>query len=88
MGLLKNLDNMITAEEFLQEHPVISHYYDDEFNWEVVPTLQVQQAMIEFAKLYVEAALKAASENAQVTDWGYAVSKDSILNAYPLENIK
>jgi len=48
--------------------------------------------MCEFAKnlaeLHVEEALKIASKNAQVTDWGYAVSKDSILNAYPLENIK
>lgn len=83
MDLLKNLDNMITAEEFLQEHPVISHYYDDEFDWEVVPTLQVQQAMIEFAKLHVEAALKQASE--VIGDYG---ERDLILNAYPLDNIK
>jgi len=50
--------------------------------------------MIDFAKLHVEAALKAASEDGQakydpifevyVSD----VDKDSILKSYPLENIK
>ena len=56
--------------------------------------------MIEFAKLHVEAALKAASEKATVTPidheeisegsfrpiWG--VDDDSILKSYPLTNIK
>lgn len=50
-------------------------------------------AMIEFAKLHVEAALKAATNNAKMDsdpfdyedEW---IDKDSILNAYPLENIK
>ena len=46
-----------------------------------------------FAKLHVEAALKKASENAEsVYDseeecFINAVEQDSILNAYPLENI-
>jgi hypothetical protein len=60
----------------------------------------IKKAMIEFAKLHVEAALKAASEKATVTPidheeisegsfrpiWG--VDDDSILNSYPLDNIK
>lgn len=50
------------------------------------------EAMIEFAKLHVEAALKEASEQAEIeNDWDNQkgnISKDSILNAYPLENIK
>ena len=53
-------------------------------------------AMVEFAKLHVEAALKA-SEKASLTDFAYeflqegaydAIDKDTILNAYPLDNIK
>jgi len=53
----------------------------------------VKDAMIEFAKLHVEAALKEASENAEqkwikFTENDYEIDKDSILNAYPLENIK
>ena len=58
----------------------------------------VEKTMIEFAKLHVEAALKQASEEAKIT-YDYSgntgseycdefVDKDSILNSYPLENIK
>ena len=54
----------------------------------------VNKAMIEFAKLHVEAALKEASDNVDyetdgqehITDvW---IDKDSILNSYSLDNIK
>jgi len=80
-----------TAKQFYDEH-----YSDD--------TVVI---MRDYAKLHVEAALKAASENAYVeyidldtneifdyTDVitddnvGADVNKKSILNAYPLENIK
>lgn len=49
---------------------------------------------IELSKLHVEEALKQASEKAEIetVEWGlgidYIVDKDSILNAYPLTNIK
>jgi hypothetical protein len=52
----------------------------------------------EFAKLHVEAALKAAAENAETKEeasygvdeiyYTRVVDKDSILNAYSLTNIK
>lgn len=54
--------------------------------------------LIEFAKLHVEAALKEASEKSMLTDevcevlqehwFEEYIDKSSILNAYPLENIK
>ena len=51
--------------------------------------------MIEFAKYHVQEALKAASVEADITqdmgssgNWFDCVDKDSILNAYSLENIK
>lgn len=47
--------------------------------------------MIEFAKMHVKEALKEASEKATTDGYGdgYAgIDEDSILNAYPLENIK
>jgi len=52
----------------------------------------ITEMMVEFAKLHVEAALLSASERAQVivnegSSVG-AVSKTSILNAYPLNEIK
>jgi hypothetical protein len=50
------------------------------------------QIMIEFAKMHVTAALKAASENATVyaDEGGYSefVDEQSILNSYSLDNIK
>ena len=60
----------------------------------------VTDMLIEFAKMHVQEALKQASEKASVTPidheeisegsfrpiWG--VDDESILNAYPLENIK
>ncbi len=51
-------------------------------------------AMKEFAKLHVEAALKAACETKILGYHGsgmykrYEADRDSILNAYPLTNIK
>ena len=48
----------------------------------------VHKAMIEFAKLHVEAALEEAEIEGQ-TNWGNSKKmKDAILNAYPLTNIK
>lgn len=50
------------------------------------------EMMVEFAKIHVEAALKAALEDAPYgssTDTvSYRDMKYSILNAYPLNNIK
>lgn len=53
----------------------------------------IKKAMVEFAKLHVEAALKAVSENAEIVCDPYElgiqwVNTNSILNSYPLENIK
>lgn len=80
-----------TAEDFLKK------------NTDYVFTKDVKQdildVMIGFAKLYVEAALKEASENAKVAyevdvplngdeRKSFYVDPKSILNSYPLTNIK
>ena len=81
-----------TAEEFIRNSLVLTNAYNKE----------VEQKMIEFAKLHVEAALKAASEKAKIindpdsycgnTGSEYPpdqiISKDSILNSYLLDLIK
>lgn len=82
----------ITAKEFYYNHTTTGND----------PGKNTLNLMIEFAKLHVEEALKEASEKA-VTDYEYAgetgefddisvydyfVDKKSILNAYPLENVK
>lgn len=60
-------------------------------------THKIENMMIEFAKLHVEAALKQASKDADMTDESLMslqegssvrIDKDSILDAYPLTNIK
>ena len=85
---------MITAEELLDNIEI----WDGVF----VHSKNAKQAMIEFAKLHVEEALKKASEKANTIVHkhihdedevdGYIlidiIDKNSILNAYPLENIK
>lgn len=72
-----------TAEEFLESRV---------FN---KTKEQITIIMIEFAKFHVEAALKNAYEKAEITnkpkfkgDYNPIVDEDSILNAYPVENIK
>jgi hypothetical protein len=76
--------------------PTARQFYDNHISDDCVVM------MIEFAKLHVEAALKEASEKVRQIEDPYAytgntgseypadyiVDKDSILNAYPLTNIK
>jgi hypothetical protein len=71
--------NLPTAEEFLKEAQS-----NPSKGW------TTRKAMIEFAKLHVEQALKEASKKSkykegQITD--HKLTK-SILNSYPLDNIK
>ena len=79
-----------TAEELLSKRVYINRDGVDSVDDTVS---DVTATMVEFAKMHVEAALKEASENADIIpdpngmDWD-VVSKDSILNSYPLTNIK
>jgi hypothetical protein len=79
------MEKIPTAEEFFRKN--IDYVLSENDCKE-----DVENAMIEFAKLHVEAALKAAGENAHTKDVPYTedteVDKGSILNSYPLENIK
>ena len=72
-----------TAEEFLKKYEL--------GNTGKIDIEDAKEAIIEFAKLHVEAALKAASEDVELETYGSfgnSVNKESILNAYPLTNIK
>lgn len=108
MDLLKNLDNMITAEELSKNYTRLRS---------AVALKDLSDFAIEFAKLHVEAALKAASENVYFITRDHdmynreyskyididsnniegdtfcyggsiVIDEDSVLTAYPLENIK
>lgn len=78
------MNQVPTTEEFLQNHLQISHFYDDKTDRMVCFSDDVQQAMIEFAKMHVQAALKAAAENSVKM----SATQATIENSYPLENIK
>jgi len=74
------MDEIPTAEEFL-------------FSKVETRSKWITEMMIEFAKMHVKAALEAASKSAQVGEDKFnmrseVVDKDSILNAYPEENIR
>jgi hypothetical protein len=81
-------DEIPHTSEWLQEklrHPMEDTSFDS-----------ICGFLSQFAKLHVEAALKAASEKAELTDFAQeflqegaydAIDKESILNAYPLDNI-
>ena len=78
-----SMEKIPTAEEFYTQITgcVINHS-------------DIKTAMIEFAAIHVEAALKAASENVDYTTDGQEhitdvwIDKNSILNSYSLDNIK
>jgi len=83
------MKDLPTAEEFIEQYLRGDRVHDD-IN-KVVDEEEAIEAMIEFAKLHVEAALKNASEDVELEtygNFGNSVNKDSILNSYPLENIK
>lgn len=75
---------MITAEEFMLE------------NLQSMDMSEVEHAMIEFAKMHLRNAIEAQCKNARIKivksqDGSpdiIEVDKDSILEAYPLDNIK
>lgn len=86
-------NKVITAQEFL----------DISFGENKAVRSKITKAMIEFAKLHVQEALKQASEKSLMKDVNedchyedeegnfpeiYFIDKDSILNAYDLNNIK
>ena len=68
---------MKNAKDFLMEH----------FENGIIDISDVKQAMIGFAKMHVEAALKAAKEVGNDFE-GNETMNESILNSYPLTNIK
>ena len=86
-----------TAEEMLIKEEILLKTIEESGNFPLNLTRDthigtaknIKKAMIEFAKLHVKEALKQASEQVYVSDTVFCeIDRDSILNAYPLENIK
>lgn len=91
---------MITTEEFFTKYADNISLAEGHYDY-LVEKDNFKEAMIKFAKLHVIKALKAASENAELTSdknqdfrlqhcscVDYLINKDSVLESYPLENIK
>ena len=78
-------DEISTAEEIFKIFFNINKGYID---YDKAGLEIIKKSMIDFAKLHVEAALKAASESKSNGTEGYKIYKDSVLSAYPLTNIK
>ena len=68
---------LFTLKRYSMETPTAREFYDAHDSDDAVVM------MIDFAKMHVEAALKAASEATLLYDF-----KEEITNSYPLENIK
>lgn len=79
---------MKTAEEFKNDYDILDY---DEYVFSGVNEKELSQMLIDFAKMHVEAALKAASENAikiQNPDNRKYVSKKAIIGSYPIRKHK
>ncbi len=78
-----------TAYEFCQSNSLVDSYGR--------PDKTTEEALIEFAKLHVQAALDLATKQATTYSKGCSdgyeswdiecVNKDSIINSYPLTNV-
>ena len=82
MDLLKNLDNMITAEELSKNYTRLRS---------ATALKDLSDFAIEFAKLHVEATLKAVHEYYEVNYDIYPIPENEInidTDIYPLQNIK
>lgn len=84
------LNKMIpTAEEFLDKKYGV---FTDDRTGEKFADCVTPNDLIEFAKFHVEEALKEAAKSAYAREsrigYVWEVNEESILNAYPLENIK
>jgi hypothetical protein len=84
--------NIPTAEEFLEDFDYENQELGTDINYPMI-----ERCMVEFAKLHVEAALKEASENVDMDKEYYeslqegsngGIDIETILSAYPFENIK
>ena len=82
--------NIPTAEEFLEDFDYKNQELGTDINYPMI-----ERCMVEFAKIHVAAALNEAANEADVEAvdadmygviWG--VDVNTILNAYPLTNIK
>jgi hypothetical protein len=87
-------DKIPTIEEFLKDLQTERSYENQEYL--MYFAIDIPEKIKKFTAMHVAAALKAAAKDAKTrhihSERGgagyYSIDYDSILNAYPLENIK
>lgn len=83
------MEKVPTAEEYIKQYPYIDSFLNSAQGYDVLTRF-----MVDFAKLHVEAALEQVRYNIEINDfdehgqYSPCVDEPSILNAYPLDNIK
>lgn len=91
----------MTVEEFLKSKSIDSNNYAiHDITNNYLPQIPIGEWLREFAAYHVEKALRKASEEARIIkvgdfgsypiqqNYNHRIDKDSILNSYPLDNIK
>lgn len=93
------MDKILTIEELFKQYSNLYHFEEGDAEY-LVDKEDFKEAVLQFAKTHVQLALESAYNNAyiievkKVQEYDYAdssnygVSKESILNCYPLENIE
>ena len=78
-----------TAEEFLKD---LQHEYEETGEYKMYFAIDIPNKLKEFAKMHVEAAIKACIEDTPSGSSTDTVSYEDVVEAltdsYPLENIK
>ena len=90
------MEKIPTAEEFAKESFMdMESGFSFHYNYDNISQHLIKKAMIEFAKMHVEAALKQAAHESQCYnkakfpgDQNWVVDIESILNSYSLDKIK
>ena len=83
------MNKIPTAKDFQINYYLEEH---DEGGYLGLNDEEISKMLINFTKLHVEAAIKTALNNVKYADGNHSavndIDEDSILNAYPLDNIK
>lgn len=95
------MEKIPTAKDYFLQKVFPKSFFESrdsvELDYEIDPSKQESvQIMIEFAKMHVEAALKEVNEKVEVkwtrnNDYSRSydgIDENSIINSYPLDNIK
>ena len=80
------MNKILSSEELFKKYSNLYHFEEGDAEY-LVDKEDFKEAVIEFCKLHVQAALNKANERVKL-DNIYQLKNGSILNDYPLDKIK